>query len=72
MDWNQDSYLTRYPIPPRNNQPFVDEDAKNGGFEFVGRERYTIPLTPMKRRSRYLSYTFSLATMKPKTSNGKC
>lgn len=44
-DWNRGSYLTRYPIPPRNDQAFTDDDAKNNGFEFVGRERYTNEIT---------------------------
>jgi SAM-dependent methyltransferase len=39
--WNRESYLTRYPTPPRHDQPFTDEDAQTNGFQCVGRERYT-------------------------------
>ncbi len=39
--WNRESYLPRYPIPPRNDQPFTDEIAQESGFRFLSRERYT-------------------------------
>lgn len=39
--WHRERYLTRYPTPPRNNQPFTDEDASRYGFTFSGRESYT-------------------------------
>ncbi len=34
--WNRERYLTRYPTPPRNSQPFTDEHASAYGFAFVG------------------------------------
>lgn len=39
--WNWDSYVTRYPTPPRNNQPLTGDDARQHGFRFSGRETYT-------------------------------
>jgi ubiquinone/menaquinone biosynthesis C-methylase UbiE len=39
--WNRESYVTRYPTPPRNNQHFTDEDARSYGFAFSARENYT-------------------------------
>jgi len=39
-DWNRDNYLTRYPVPPRNDRPFTDDEATDAGFTFAGRERY--------------------------------
>jgi SAM-dependent methyltransferase len=43
--WHQESYLTRYPTPLRNNQPLTDEDAHVFGFTFSGREPYTNEIT---------------------------
>jgi SAM-dependent methyltransferase len=53
--WNRESYLPRYPIPPRNDQPFMDADAKEHHFAFAGRESYTneISLSP-EGLARYL------------------
>lgn len=38
--WFQESYLARYPSPPRDRRPFGEEDARRYGFCFVGREDY--------------------------------
>lgn len=38
--WYRDHYLTRYPSPPRDRHPFMDEEAENHGFRFVEREEY--------------------------------
>jgi len=43
--WNRESYVTRYPTPPRNNEPFDDEAARKHGFTFLGRETYTNEIT---------------------------
>jgi SAM-dependent methyltransferase len=53
--WNCESYLTRYPTPPRNDQPFTDESARQHGFVFIGRERYTneVPFSP-EQLAQYL------------------
>lgn len=40
-DWARDGYYKRYPTPPRNNQPFTNEDALASGFVFEKRENYT-------------------------------
>ncbi|MBC8103557.1 MAG: class I SAM-dependent methyltransferase [Cytophagales bacterium] len=39
--WNRDIYLSRYPSPPRKDQPLTDAEAESSGFIFVGRETYT-------------------------------
>jgi SAM-dependent methyltransferase len=54
-DWNREQYLVRYPIPPRNNRPFTDEDATAAGFTFAGRERYAndVSFSP-EQLARYL------------------
>lgn len=38
--WFQESYLARYPSPPRDRRPFGEEDARRHGFRFLGREDY--------------------------------
>lgn len=38
--WFQESYLARYPSPPRDRRPFGEEDAMRHGFHFLGREDY--------------------------------
>jgi SAM-dependent methyltransferase len=45
--WNRESYLTRYPSPPRNRQPLTDADAEGFGFHFAKREEFKndIPFT---------------------------
>lgn len=46
--WVREVYLARYPKPPRYDQPFTDEEARQHGFVFISRERYTnvISYTP--------------------------
>jgi SAM-dependent methyltransferase len=46
--WNREHYLTRYPTPCRNNEPFADDDAREYDFIVIGREPYTndISFTP--------------------------
>jgi SAM-dependent methyltransferase len=39
--WVRNGYPARYPKPPRNGEPFTDDDARACGFVFAGRERYT-------------------------------
>jgi SAM-dependent methyltransferase len=39
--WFREEYISRYPSPPRNYQPFTEADASALGFEFVAREEYT-------------------------------
>lgn len=39
-DWLTGSYLWRYPTPPRDRQPFGDEQAARSGFRFVARQQY--------------------------------
>jgi SAM-dependent methyltransferase len=38
--WHDEVYLVRYPTPPRNSQPFTDEDARRCGLRFAQRDRY--------------------------------
>lgn len=38
--WFRESYLARYPSPPRDLRPFGDEDAWRHGFRFLGQEDY--------------------------------
>ena len=38
--WLRDSYITRYPSPPRRSEPFTEEDAAKLGFDFARREHY--------------------------------
>jgi ubiquinone/menaquinone biosynthesis C-methylase UbiE len=35
--WHRESYLTRYPTPPRNNQPFTEQDARDSNFVLLRR-----------------------------------
>lgn len=39
--WNHESYLKRYPTPPRNHSPFTKADAAQEGFDFVSTEDFT-------------------------------
>ncbi len=47
-DWFRDEYFPRFPKPPRNEEPFPDEAAREHGFGFLGREtfRHEIPYSP--------------------------
>jgi ubiquinone/menaquinone biosynthesis C-methylase UbiE len=38
--WFKEHYFVRFPVPPRNQQPFTDEAARVAGFEFLGREEF--------------------------------
>jgi SAM-dependent methyltransferase len=38
--WAEEIYFPRNPTPPRNNQPFTGEVARDSGFAFAGRETY--------------------------------
>jgi ubiquinone/menaquinone biosynthesis C-methylase UbiE len=39
--WFKEEYFVRFPVPPRNNEPFTDEAARKSGFRFIGREEFT-------------------------------
>lgn len=39
--WYRDSYLKKYPKPPRDESPITREEAVGYGFEFVHSEDYT-------------------------------
>jgi ubiquinone/menaquinone biosynthesis C-methylase UbiE len=39
--WSEEIYLTRYPIPPRNNQPLASTTIQTYGFHCTGNEKYT-------------------------------
>lgn len=38
--WNNQTYLARYPSPPRNREPLSAEQAREFGFRFVYQEIY--------------------------------
>lgn len=38
--WLRDSYITRYPSPPRRSEPFTEEGTAKSGFNFARREHY--------------------------------
>ena len=40
-EWVYEVHLKRYPTPPRNRQPFEEEDANREGFDFLDKEHYT-------------------------------
>jgi ubiquinone/menaquinone biosynthesis C-methylase UbiE len=46
--WMHNSYGTRYPPPPRHNQPLAADEANAYGFTFVGEESFTsdVSLSP--------------------------
>src|SRR5262249_7923954 len=39
--WNEEIYLARYPLPPRNHQPLTPTEARQYGFCPMGKETYT-------------------------------
>ncbi len=39
--WNENTYLSRYPTPPRNNQQLTESGIQSHGFRFMGHEHYT-------------------------------
>jgi SAM-dependent methyltransferase len=39
--WHRDTYLRRYPTPPRNDQQLSDLDAETHGYHFVNRTTYS-------------------------------
>lgn len=39
--WMHNSYGTRYPTPPRHNQPLTPDEADAYGFDFVAEESFT-------------------------------
>ncbi len=43
--WNLYTYLSRYPIPPRNNQPLTNSDLQPHGFHLIKSEHYTNEVT---------------------------
>jgi len=40
-NWNWNTYIPRYPIPPRNNQLLTENEAEQYGFRFIGKESYS-------------------------------
>ncbi len=41
QQWNEEIYLARYPIPPRNNQPLTSTEVRRYGLLPLGKETYT-------------------------------
>lgn len=39
--WSEEIYLTRYPIPPRNNQPLASSTVQAYGFDYTDKVVYT-------------------------------
>ena len=39
-DWNWNTYVARYPIPPRNDQPLTESETQRYHFRFVKQEQY--------------------------------
>ncbi len=39
--WHRNSYVLRYPIPPRNNEILAEAHTLRHGFRFVHKEEYT-------------------------------
>jgi hypothetical protein len=39
--WYREDYLARYPSPPRNEEPFTEDECRKHGLRLVERERYT-------------------------------
>ena len=40
-EWHQETYAQKFPMPPRNTQPFDETDAETAGFRFQHSENYT-------------------------------
>ena len=40
-DWNKNSYLRRYPTPPRNRAPLNEGDLIRAGFRLLEKETYS-------------------------------
>ena len=43
--WSSTTYLERYPIPPRNNQPLTEGDTQEYSLCLLGREHYINDVT---------------------------
>ena len=53
--WLRERFLTRYPSPPRDRRSFDDDDARQQGFCFLGREDYENDVRfSVKELARYL------------------
>jgi len=39
-DWAPQSYLKRFPTPPRNSQPLTPEEAQDFGFRFIDDDQF--------------------------------
>lgn len=54
--WMTDEYLAKYPLPPRDDSPFGEEDAEAYGFNFSGEENYCTDVDfTVEELSNYLS-----------------
>jgi len=47
-DWTRDSYLKRYPTPPRDTKPLTSEEAVRFGFLLIGEDTFEneVAMTP--------------------------
>ncbi|MBA2732152.1 MAG: class I SAM-dependent methyltransferase [Acidobacteria bacterium] len=43
--WYRQSYLSKYPAPPRAKLTFAGEDSSNDGFHLAGQEQYQHPMS---------------------------
>ena len=67
-DWFENSYLNRYPNPPRKNELTFDEKLVGDGLEFVGKGEFTndIPMT----HEQFVAYLTSQSNIIAKVEQG--
>lgn len=69
--WHRDSYLARYPNPPRDSQPLTADQASRHGFHFAAQENYTndVSFTPEQLAAYLTTQSNIIAAVEHGTEN---
>ena len=66
--WFDESYLQRYPNPPRKNALQFDEKLASDGFEFLGKGQFTNDIT--MTHQQFVSYLMSQSNVIARVEGG--
>jgi SAM-dependent methyltransferase len=69
--WNRDWYMTRFPTPPRDTTPFIEEEAARFGFETLARDRFIhdVVFTPVSLVNYLVTQTNVIAAVEEGTED---
>jgi ubiquinone/menaquinone biosynthesis C-methylase UbiE len=70
VQWFKEQWA-KFPSPPRNNDPFTDDAARENGFQFIGREEFSheIRYTPEELARNLVTHSNVIAAIEQGTES---